>query len=144
MIRLLKGIKVNFETECWEWQGAIRSKNSGYGCIDIGGKVNGILWNVHRYSYTIFKGEIPKGLLVLHKCDNKICCNPNHLFLGTQKDNIRDMDNKKRRGRYAEHGKSFSMYNKNKCRCELCKSFMKSYWLKRSIILKQRKAENAS
>ncbi len=53
----------------------------------------------HRASYRIHKGEIPEGMLVCHTCDNKRCTNPEHLFLGTYKDNTQDM-HKKKRGQY--------------------------------------------
>jgi hypothetical protein len=54
----------------------------------------------HRYFYEKFKGKIPKGMLVCHTCDNPACCNPEHLFLGTDKDNTQDMIKK---GRQASH-----------------------------------------
>ena len=76
--------------ECWEWIG---SKNDdGYGSIQI----NKTLTKAHRFSWQISNGEIPTGLCVLHKCDNPSCVNPNHLFLGTQQDNIIDMHKKGR------------------------------------------------
>jgi len=79
----------NADTDCWEWDGVIRT---GYGRYYMGGK----WWTAHRASWEIYKGSIPKGLLVLHKCDNKCCVNPDHLFLGTQRDNVRDMHQKQR------------------------------------------------
>jgi hypothetical protein len=71
---------------CWYWRGS-RSK-FGYGCF--GRK------KAHRYSYELFNGKITNGLFVLHKCDIRNCVNPNHLFLGTQKDNVLDMVKKNR------------------------------------------------
>lgn len=68
---------------CLEWTGAIRS---GYGCLKVGEKIV----SAHRYSYEIHIGKIPTGMMVCHRCDNKKCINPNHLFLGTAKDNVRD------------------------------------------------------
>ena len=52
---------------------------------------NGKLWRGNRYSYTINKGDIPEGLVIRHTCDNPACINPDHLILGTQKDNVKDM-----------------------------------------------------
>jgi hypothetical protein len=52
----------------------------------------------HRWAYTHFIGNIPEGMVVMHICDNRICCNPHHLKLGTQQDNLKDMNIKKRHG----------------------------------------------
>jgi hypothetical protein len=52
----------------------------------------------HRWAYTHFIGNIPKGMVVMHTCDNRICCNPHHLKLGTQQDNLKDMNVKQRHG----------------------------------------------
>lgn len=72
---------------CWEWKGKIHS--SGYAVTkDYDNKNSNI--QVHRLSYSIFKGKIPEGLCVCHSCDNRKCCNPKHLWLGTHKDNNQD------------------------------------------------------
>lgn len=74
---------------CWVWT---RYKYLGYGQFGIGRK----LMLAHRFAFSNTKGAIPKGLLVCHSCDNPPCCNPDHLFLGTQADNIRDAVSKNR------------------------------------------------
>lgn len=71
--------------ECWAWRG--RLNYSGYGITGIGGRRNA---RAHRVAYELARGEIPPGLVVCHRCDNPKCCNPAHLFLGTQADNNRD------------------------------------------------------
>lgn len=71
---------------CWLWLGC--KNNDGYGYLYFKGK----LFRTHRLAYTLEIGPIPKGLCVLHKCDNPSCCNPKHLYLGTYKDNARDRD----------------------------------------------------
>jgi len=86
--RLMEFVSVNDENGCWEWDGTIRT---GYGRFYKDGKMQ----TAHRVSYEIHVGST-EGLLVLHKCDNKSCVNPEHLFLGTQKDNVRDMVRKNR------------------------------------------------
>ena len=58
--------------------------------------INGRDMPAHRVSYSLYKGNIPKGLCVLHKCDVPACVNPNHLFLGTLQDNVADMISKNR------------------------------------------------
>jgi len=76
--------------ECWEWSAG--KFKQGYGAFGIDKK----MVNTHRVAYELFVGPIPEGLCVLHTCDNPSCVNPNHLFLGTQKDNIQDMVKKGR------------------------------------------------
>lgn len=73
---------------CWEWP----TKTYHYGLITR----KGVLYGTHCYSWTLTKGPIPKGVCVLHTCDNRRCINPNHLFLGTKGDNNRDAFSKKR------------------------------------------------
>ncbi len=79
------------EGNCVVWQGLI---SNGYGQVYKDGKTR---W-AHRVAWEITNGSIPKGLNVLHKCDNKPCVNPEHLFLGTQSDNLKDSV---RKGRFA-------------------------------------------
>lgn len=82
---------------CWEWQGAKRS--NGYGVIYKKGKST----QAHRFSWMITSGAIPEGMYVCHKCDNRPCVRPDHLFLGTHTDNMRDCGAK---GRICTIGKS--------------------------------------
>jgi hypothetical protein len=73
-------------SDCWLWQGATGKK--GYGYFNDRGK----LIRSHRFSWELTnKQSVPKGLLVCHSCDNPPCCNPNHLWVGTAKDNTEDM-----------------------------------------------------
>jgi hypothetical protein len=90
------------DSGCWKWKGAL--DKDGYGdfwvTLSKNTKRN---FAAHRASWELFRYEIPQGLSVLHKCDNPWCVNPDHLFLGTQMDNIRDRDSKNRwKPRYGE------------------------------------------
>lgn len=82
---------------CWEWIGAVNG--AGYGHLQHRGKK--LL--AHRLAYEWHYGPIPKGQVVCHRCDNPICANPEHLFLGTQKDNVRDMVRKGRLSNRSGH-----------------------------------------
>lgn len=77
---------------CWLWA---RGLHKGYGHLRIGTKT----WIAHRASWAIFNGPIPSGMLVLHKCDVPACVNPQHLFIGSQKDNCSDAKAKGRNAR---------------------------------------------
>lgn len=86
------------ESGCWTWNGHRMPEPTNYGMISI----KNVPRYVHRVQYTLVFGLIPKGLQVLHECDNPPCCNPQHLFLGTQSDNIIDR-NSKGRANYKHH-----------------------------------------
>lgn len=74
---------VNQTDHCWLWEG---SQTKGYGNIKIDGQNEG----VHRVAFALLVAVVPEGMYVLHKCDNPVCVNPEHLFLGTQLDNVQD------------------------------------------------------
>lgn len=76
---------------CWPWFGG--KHKDGYGVIRYKGKKH----KAHRLFYKYFIKEIPEDFVVRHKCDNPACCNPMHLLLGTQADNIADMMSRNRR-----------------------------------------------
>lgn len=112
---------------CWEWQGS-RCK-SGYGHVSYLGKIK----RTHRIYYELLNGKIPDKLFVCHKCDNPPCLNPDHLFLGTNQDNMLDALKK---GRLRTDGcppprkkvghPSVARYMSG-CRCDDCKKIVSEY-----------------
>lgn len=94
---------------CWQWTLTVRK--DGYGLCRRFGKIQ----YAHRLSYQMHVGDIPVGLGVLHDCDNPRCVNPEHLFLGTQKDNMQDASRKGRNTRL--FGKSNGMYRNGRYVC---------------------------
>jgi hypothetical protein len=101
--------------ECWEWT-AGKWKNTGYGAFVIGTSKDHYTHGAHRVAYTIQHEEIPDKLFVCHKCDNRLCMNGSHLFLGTYLDNIKDMVSK---GRNAKGERSWvNLYPERRLRGE--------------------------
>lgn len=92
---------------CWDWLGYRQS--GGYGQTYM----EGVRWTLHRLSWHFFMGEIPEGALVLHKCDRPCCINPEHLFLGSHKDNMHDCMSK---GRHSFGFRKGHTYSSNKKR----------------------------
>jgi hypothetical protein len=92
----LKKLLVQNEHGCLEFTGTKLKK--GYGIFGIGSRKDNTRSRklAHRVAYFIAYGAIPDGMFVCHKCDNPSCCNPDHLFLGTPKDNVQDMIGKSR------------------------------------------------
>ena len=85
IMELISRFTIYRDNGCWEFHGRLNTQ--GYGQIEYQGRQQ----LVHRISFRIMKGKIPKGKKVLHSCDNSKCYNPDHLFTGTQIDNMADM-----------------------------------------------------
>lgn len=100
--------KVDKSADCWRWTGAIGG--TGYGSVNLGG---GKWKKSHRLAWELTYGEIPAGnghhgTVVAHRCDNRWCVNPDHLFLCSQVENVRDMHAKHRESRGEKHGNNLT------------------------------------
>ena len=97
--RFWRFVNKNTNNQCWEWIG---KKTGNYGGFSIGAKKLGSVL-AHRFSWTMHNNkEIPKGMVIMHLCDNPLCVNPDHLSVGTYMENTHDML-KKGRHTYIAH-----------------------------------------
>jgi len=126
MKRFWSKVDIKGPDECWNWTGA--KNNTNYGSFYLEGKLIG----AHRMAYMLSNGNIDDKLMVLHSCDNPLCCNPSHLRQGTHVDNVHDTMNKKRyygsSKTYCPKGHEYTpentYWNKNKTarQCRICKT----------------------
>jgi hypothetical protein len=91
--RIVGNVEVVSDTGCWNWVG--NPRENGYCRTSYKRRY----WYIHRLSFAAFGGNIPKGFDVCHTCDNRKCCNPDHLFTGTRRDNMEDAVGKGRQAR---------------------------------------------
>jgi len=91
-------IRVRPEEDCLLWTG--RLTENGYGILNGVNSNSYVHWRAHIAAYQIYKGEVPKGLFVCHSCDRPSCVNPDHLWLGTNRDNQLDASKKGISNRY--------------------------------------------
>lgn len=98
--------KVRKTNSCWLWTGT--TNGAGYGSFRVGSIKDNSRRKVlaHRFAFELYKNQIPTGLLVCHVCDNRSCVNPDHLFLGTHKDNMQDCCKKNRISKGEQRPKS--------------------------------------
>ena len=137
--------KVEKTDDCWLWTAG--TDNGGYGILSV----NAYPVKVHRFSWLLHNGEIPDGLGVLHRCDNRICVNPNHLFLGTTVENMLDRDAKNRQAKGEGHGRAVLTEPQvreirkryvSRCRMNGARALAREFGLSKSAVLSVVSGEN--
>ena len=122
-----ENIDSNNSKGCWNWKKSVTS--AGYGQFTLNKKY----WTTHRYVYTKCKGKIPKGFVVRHMCHNTKCCNPDHLSVGTNRDNYFDSIEKhrkadeKKRKKWIIKDKEYSTLREAAAATKLCQSMILKY-----------------
>lgn len=122
--RLIDNAELNTENDCWEWTGGV-FKSNGRACLSLGKR-----HLAYRLMYVLQKGPT-NGLLVLHRCDNVLCINPEHLFLGTNKDNSTDMILKGRQRN--QDGSLNSMAKLDEDKVRIIKQMLREGYTQRAI-----------
>lgn len=99
-VKFWEHVKIGNKDECWEWLGG---KSHGYGTVIINTEHK----QAHDFAYEWVNGPIPIGLEACHKCNNKGCCNPNHIYAGTRQQNMDDLHERYVRGELVRIGKYY-------------------------------------
>jgi hypothetical protein len=128
--------RVRKTSKCWIWTGTNLGEKKKYGVMRVGGKS----MRAHRISWVIHFGSIPSGMCVCHKCDNPVCVRPDHLFLGTDLDNVKDRDTKGRTAKGERGGnaklteRQVAKIRKRLAKGELHREIAKAFGVGRSLI----------